>query len=940
MQNLTPAREPEHGTPPTAAMDSTSGLGNTMDPAVPRPRTGDVPAPITTSTATATRAHVRDTSPDAFDDDASIYGEEDDAQSFMQPAISHMATRLSLPRTPAAEKAMAMDNAIKSNAKAGFFDAHRPAVASRLHSSTISTPSQPPPATAPAQAHASRPSAMASVFHSGTRHGRSSSVGSDALKRLSKALPSMPSISSLSFPSPSSFLPNLSTPSFFSSSSHHSSSTAAGASGTTVSTPNSPPSSRRISPQGSPTRVGDQRVAGAQRAFPLSQKPDPSPYTRQQTPLISAASAAAASASSRTASPAGDLSDTTVGRPPLNRPPSVASKRSYALRRSTSDDSLLYHTLSRVPSSGEEQFEHIREQVNSRVKAIMDSFDRPTFKMPQLPSFFPDTKGTTTSAPREAASPLDAALESLTGDIVVLGGYRGSILRSAEPPHRQLWVPVKVGLNIRKVNMEVGLDPEDEENMPQHIYPSGMLKHIGPVDISRRLFKKLRECENARKGLLRVHDYGYDWRLSPHRLSKQLVAFLESLPCNQPGADPNTRGAVVVSHSLGGLITRHAVNQRPELFSGVVFAGTPQRCINILGPLRNGDAVLLNEKVLTAQVNFSLRTTFIFLPEDGFCFVNSTDPSEEYRVNFYDIKEWMRYRWSPCVAPAALPAFQSLVGSGGMGINLNLNGGGTGNGADTGANPRHSSTNFGRALAAAAAATATLTKDRLIAPQMDKEGAISADDANSSSLSPSGSLPAPGAAPNSAADDAALDLAFSTASSPPPTPPADPQQARAVAYLARTLAETKQFRAELAHRPEHTTANVYPPLAVIYGKGTPTVYAARVGSRAAIACADAYDDLVFRTGDGVVLTQEALLPPGYHYVRDGYVSTDRGHVGMLGDLNAVGKALAAIVRGRQKGIGKGLGSAGVRRSATLPERLRQKPPVHPVPVQSEPSVVI
>ncbi|CAK7225104.1 hypothetical protein SEUCBS140593_005790 [Sporothrix eucalyptigena] len=912
-------------------MDSTSGLGGAVSPDLPRPLASDAPAQTTTA-----RAHARDASPDAMGDDVSIYGEEDDAQSFIQPAISPMATRLSLPRTPAAEKAMAMDHVINNTSGAGFFDTHKPAVSSRLHSSTISTPPQhvpaPAPAPAPATSHGSRPSAMSSVFQSGTRHHRSSSVGSDALKRLSRALPSMPSISSLSFPSPSSFLPNISTPSFFSSSSHHSGHSTSGASGTTGSTSNSTPPARKISPQGSQTRVEDQRAEVAQRASPLSQPTDPSPYARRQSPHIGAASAAAASATSRTASPARDLSDTT-GRPPLNRPPSVASKRSYVLRRSTSDDSLLYHTLSRVPSHGdEEQFEHIREQVNSRVKAIMDSFDRPSFKMPQLPSFFPDTKNSTTSAPREPASPLDTALEQLTGDIVVLGGYRGSILRSAEPPHRQLWVPVKVGLNIRKVNMEVGLDPEDEENMPQHIFPSGMLKHIGPVDISRRLFKKLRECENARKGLLRVHDYGYDWRLSPHRLSKQLIAFLETLPCNQPGAKPNARGATVIAHSLGGLITRHAVNQRPELFSGVVFAGTPQRCVNILGPLRNGDAVLLNEKVLTAQVNFTLRTTFIFLPEDGFCFVNSNDPSEEYRVNFYDIKEWMRYRWSPCVAPAALPAFQSLVGGSGIGINLNIgnSSNGNGNSTDSGLNNKRSSTNFGRALTAAAAATASLAKDRLVAPQMDKEGAINADD--SASSSPGGSPPAPGAVLLSASDDGALDLAFSTASSPPPTPPADPQQARAVAYLARTLAETKQFRAELAHRPEHTAANVYPPFAVIYGKGTPTVYAARVGSRAAIACADAYDDLVFRTGDGVVLAREALLPSGYHYARDGYVSTDRGHVGMLGDLNAVGKALSAIIRGRQKGIGKGLGPAGRGQAVTFPtDRPHQKLQKMPAP---------
>lgn len=536
---------------------------------------------------------------------------------------------------------------------------------------------------------------------------------------------------------------------------------------------------------------------------------------------------------------------------------------------------MLYHTLSRVPSHGDEgEFGHIHEQVNSRFKAVMDSFDRPTFKMPQLPSFFPDTKGGTTPASREPLSPLDAALESLTGDVVVLGGYRGSILSSAEPPHRQLWVPVKVGLNIRKVNMEVGLNDEDEENMPNHIYPSGMLKHIGPVDISRRLFKKLRECENARKGLLRVHDYGYDWRLSPHRLSKQLVEFLEKLPCNQKDTPAGKRGAVVISHSLGGLITRHAVNQRPELFAGVIFAGTPQRCINILGPLRNGDAVLLNEKVLTAQVHFSLRTTFAFLPEDGFCFINNKDPREEYRVNFYDVNEWIKHRISPCAGPPA--AGSDSWGSGDL------------------STKRSSTASFGRAFLEDLSGSL---------PSLPLRSRL-----NSTSLPPAFSA-------NSEATGATKQAEHNLTSPPQPSSPVspsgsgteavDPEKARYLEYLERTLANTKKFRAELAHRPEHSAANVYPPLAAIYGKGTPTVYAARVSSREAIATTAAYDDLVFRTGDGVVLAREAHLPPGYHYARGGYVSTDRGHVGMLGDLNAVGQALGAIIRGRQKGIGLG-----------------------------------
>src|SRR3569833_1739156 len=190
--------------------------------------------------------------------------------------------------------------------------------------------------------------------------------------------------------------------------------------------------------------------------------------------------------------------------------------------------------------------------------------------------------------------------------------------------------------------MEVGLDPDVVVFLVFSFFASGMLQNIGPVDIAKRLFKKLRDCDNARKGKLRIHDYGYDWRLSPHLLSKRLIDFLEKLPCNHPSTPKEERGALVIAHSLGGLLTRHAVNVRPALFSGGIYAGAPQRCVSILGPVRNGDAVLLNEKLLTAPVNFSLRTTFFFLPEDGFCFIIG-DTMDEYPVDYYDVYDCIKY---------------------------------------------------------------------------------------------------------------------------------------------------------------------------------------------------------------------------------------------------------------------------------------------------------
>ena len=588
------------------------------------------------------------------------------------------------------------------------------------------------------------------------------------------------------------------------------------------------------------------------------------------------------------------------------------------LRRSTSDNSLYtQRTLSRVSSLGDDtRFEDVREQVNSRVKAIRDSFQDSNIRLPSLPSlslkpdFFRERANSMTrrnghdnteksvdpmmrtpyhsgraatndANPGKAAMQhphFNRALEQLEGDIVILGGYRGSILRSAEPPHRQVWVPIKIGLNIRKVDLELGLEDDADEHATDKIIPDGMLTHIGPVDIARRLFKRLRTCENARTGKLRVHDYGYDWRLHPTYLSQQLQKFLASLPSNQPGVPKEKRGALVIAHSLGGLITRHAVNQRPELFSGVLYAGVPNTCVNILGPLRNGDEVLLSSKVLTAQVNFTIRTSFALLPLDGRCFFDK-ETREEYPVDFFDPQTWIDYRLSPCVARALPPLVPPPKPSGitgyvnWMASSLPLPG-------------RKGSINRSKEHMDASKVTTVAG-----AAEPDNSGPAGA---GSEQMMAEGNIDTSGKGRSASFDNTAT---VRTAVTIP--------REQAIEYLGRTLATIKKFKQELAFRPQHAADNKYPPTSVIYGKTTPTVYGAKVTGREGIKHADAYDELAFASGDGVVLARAAMVPEGYSTCRGGIVSSDRGHVTLLGDMEAVGKCLNALVAARRKSVGSG-----------------------------------
>lgn len=111
------------------------------------------------------------------------------------------------------------------------------------------------------------------------------------------------------------------------------------------------------------------------------------------------------------------------------------------------------------------------------------------------------------------------------------------------------------------------------------------------------------------------------------------------------------RGARMVAHSLGGLTIRHAANRRPEFFQGIVYASTPHNCVNVLGPLRNGDDVLFSSHILMAQVNFTLRTSFVLLrfvllPQNGRCFLNR-QTGERYDVDFFNLQSWEEHRLSP-----------------------------------------------------------------------------------------------------------------------------------------------------------------------------------------------------------------------------------------------------------------------------------------------------
>ena len=275
------------------------------------------------------------------------------------------------------------------------------------------------------------------------------------------------------------------------------------------------------------------------------------------------------------------------------------------------------------------------------------------------------------------------------GNVVILGGYRGSVLRDATT-HEMLWIPIKVGVRLRKPTLEIGLSEQAEERSEQLVYPSDMVDRIGHlVDMGRRLKER---CETSAT----VYTWGYDWRLSLGRSSARLVEFLEKLYAEQG------RGAKVIAHSMGGLVALHALAtcSDPRIFEGVVFASTPfQGTPNILGPFRFGDAALFNDTICSPRATFSFRSSFYLLPVDGACFQVPTATATEHghgdeeeeeeeeeedlrAYDFHDPATWDELGLTPCLEPRARARARARAATADKGPsmpeNMQLDGGGGG----------------------------------------------------------------------------------------------------------------------------------------------------------------------------------------------------------------------------------------------------------------------
>lgn len=481
-------------------------------------------------------------------------------------------------------------------------------------------------------------------------------------------------------------------------------------------------------------------------------------------------------------------------------------------------------------------FQHVKRTDDVRLRAVKHSLRENFAEI--LPDFI------------RKENAWEAVYSKLDGPILVMGGFRGLILRDTKTKKRA-WVPIKAGLNLKQVNLLLGPSDEDELHAPDTIYPDGILKNVGPFDICRRLIRKLDNNPNTT-----VKDFGYDWRLSLDLVADQLIAELE-LQLRKTG-----KKTIVIAHSMGGLVAHGALHKRPDLFRGIVYVGLPSECLNILGPIRYGDSIMFSDKILTFETNFMMRSAYSFLPLSGRVFVDR-NTGENYDLDYFDPETWVEYNLNPLVAKERREMAEAVATTESSTNSVEI------------PDSSESSSAFG----------SISSRIRLISPGISRKNKPLINIGKVPKRVRSPLSPLSPTSESELVEKESYCLSFD----------------EAYEYLSRTLKRAKTYMEGLEYRPE--LDKEYPPLAVVYGDKIPSVRGLHVDSIEDIRNGNYYR-FYYGKGDGVV-NLKWLMPEAKGFqmynpeTKTGHIvgkfASESGHVDLMTDLKVMGEALESIL---------------------------------------------
>ncbi len=210
--------------------------------------------------------------------------------------------------------------------------------------------------------------------------------------------------------------------------------------------------------------------------------------------------------------------------------------------------------------------------------------------------------------------------------LVFVHGIKGGHLRD---PGGRRWVGAKqaLGLDRRPLSLPLGWTEQQDRD---ELVPDGPISKVLWVPIYAGF---LAAAERRHRAFV---PFSYDWRREIPEAAARLIQLLERL------AAEHGRPARVVAHSMGGLVTLHALRERPELACGILFAGTPFGTgIGFARDTHQGSVTGLNGRTLSIEAANTWSAHWVFFPTGPDAGLRGEGPLEH---DWYDPASWEQHK--------------------------------------------------------------------------------------------------------------------------------------------------------------------------------------------------------------------------------------------------------------------------------------------------------
>ncbi|KAI8053881.1 Alpha/Beta hydrolase protein [Syncephalis plumigaleata] len=235
----------------------------------------------------------------------------------------------------------------------------------------------------------------------------------------------------------------------------------------------------------------------------------------------------------------------------------------------------------------------------------------------------------------ESRGPFD----KLVGDVVIVHGFRGSRLVDTSCNNEEYWFPE--ALLKDQVHPPMHLPINIRDNEPHNVVSQGYLANRSYIEYYSDFVNSIQQAADTCHGQFQLHWFDYDFRRNILACTTRFIDYLDEI------YQRNGRQSItVIAHSMGGLIVLAALHKQPQLFRGVIFAGTPfNGSITAIPHKLIGSPVGENRQVFSAETHFQLQSTFTFYPFDSRGLVHADDGTD-WPLDFHDIDVWLKYKLS------------------------------------------------------------------------------------------------------------------------------------------------------------------------------------------------------------------------------------------------------------------------------------------------------